>query len=114
MREMLKSKIHRCRVTATNPEYSGSIVIDQELMEKADLLEFEKVLIGNASNGQRWETYVIPGERGSGTIAAQGPCARLCQTGDMLVIQAYELTDTPVRPKLVLVDERNRFVKYID
>ena len=114
MREMLKSKIHRCRVTAINPEYSGSIVIDRELMEKADLLEFEKVLVGNASNGQRWETYVIPGERGGGAIAVQGPCARLCQTGDVLVIQAYELTDAPARPKLVLVDERNRFVKYID
>ena len=114
MRELLRSKIHRCWVTGSNLEYVGSIIIDRELMEKADIWEFEKVVICNANNGQRWETYALPGERGSGTISVQGPGARLCQKGDCLVILSYEVTDHPVEPRMILTDENNRFLEYIE
>ena len=114
MREILRSKIHRCWVTGSNLEYVGSIIIDRDLMEKADIWEFEKVVVCNANNGHRWETYALPGERGSGTISVQGPGARLCQKGDCLVILSYEVTDQPVDPKMILTDENNRFLEYIE
>ena len=114
MREFLKSKIHQCRCTAVEPRYSGSVVIDRDLMDGAGLAEYEKVLICNASNGERWETYVIAGERGSGVVSMQGPCARLCQVGDELVVQAYELTDAPRAPSIIVTDEDNRILRRIE
>ena len=114
MREILRSKIHRCWVTGSNLEYVGSIIIDRDLMEKADIWEFEKVVICNANNGHRWETYALPGERGSGTISVQGPGARLCHQGDCLVILSYEVTDHPVEQKMILTDENNHFLEYIE
>ncbi len=114
MRIMLKSKIHRAYVTGANPDYIGSIIIDRALMEKADLWEYEKVLICDVTNGNRWETYVLPGQKGLGTISVQGAGAKLCEEGDCLIILAFETTDAPVKPKMVLVDRDNRFVEFLE
>ena len=114
MRTVLKSKIHRAFATDTNLDYVGSIIIDQTLMEKADLWEYEKVLICDVSNGNRWETYVLPGEKNSGVVSIQGAGARLCETGDCLIILAFKATEEPVEPKMILVDRDNRFVQFLE
>ena len=114
MRTLLKSKIHRAFVTDANPDYVGSILIDEELMERTDIWNFEKVLICDVSNGNRFDTYAIPGERGSGVVAVQGAAARLVKTGDCLIIMAFDLTDKPVEPKMILVDDKNNFVEYLE
>ena len=114
MRNLLRSKIHRAYVTDANTEYIGSIIVDRELMEKVDLWEFEKVLICDVTNGNRWETYVLPGERGSGTVSVQGAGAKLCQKGDCVIILSFEVSDKPIEPKMILVDEQNQFVEYIE
>ena len=113
MRTVLRSKIHRAWVTDNNPDYVGSVIIDRDLMEKADLWQFEKVLLCNVNNGKRWETYALPGPRGSGEVSVQGAGARLCMKGDCLIILAFETTDEPVEPRMILVDQDNRFVEYI-
>ncbi|GHT10432.1 aspartate 1-decarboxylase [Bacteroidia bacterium] len=87
--EILKSKIHQATVTQANLYYVGSITIDQDLMDAAGLLEHEKVSVVNVNNGERLETYVIKGQRGSGVIALNGPAARKCSQGDVVVIMAY-------------------------
>ena len=114
MRVVLRSKIHRAYVTDSNPDYIGSIIIDRELMEKVDLWEYEKVLICDVTNGNRWETYVLPGEPGAGTISVQGAGAKLCHKRDCLIILSFEVSDAPVEPKMILVDEENRFVEYLE
>ena len=114
MREVLRSKIHRAWVTEANPDYVGSIVIDEELMEKVDMWEFEKVLVCDVTNGSRFETYVLPGERGRGDIAVQGAAARLTAVGNCLIIMSFEVTESPVEPQMILVDERNDFVEYLE
>ena len=114
MRTLLKSKIHRAFVTDANPDYVGSILIDEELMERTDIWNFEKVLICDVSNGNRFDTYAIPGERGSGVVAVQGAAARLVETGDCLIIMAFDLTVKPVEPKMILVDDKNNFVEYLE
>ncbi len=81
MREILKSKIHRAYITGTNPDYIGSIIIDKNLMEKANIIPFEKVLVCDVTNGKRWETYAIEGD--SGKIEVQGAVANLCKKGYM-------------------------------
>lgn len=91
--EILKSKIHRVTVTDANLNYIGSITIDEDLMDAANLIENEKVAIVNNNNGARFETYVIKGERGSGTICCNGAAARLVQKGDILIITAYAHMD---------------------
>ena len=113
MRIVLRSKIHRAYVTGTNPDYIGSIAIDRALMEKADLWDYEKVLVCNVTNGNRWETYVLPGDQNSGTVSVQGAGARLCEKGDCLIILAFEVTEEPVEPRMILVDQDNRFVEYL-
>ncbi|WP_138492932.1 aspartate 1-decarboxylase [Paenibacillus pinistramenti] len=111
-RTMMKSKIHRATVTEANLNYVGSITIDEDLMEAADLLENEKVQIVNNNNGARLETYVITGPRGSGVICLNGAAARLVQPGDSVIIISYaqmspeELKNH--RPTVVFVDENNR------
>ena len=87
--EILKSKIHRAKVTEANLHYIGSITIDENLIEKANLKEFEKVTIVNINNGNRVETYVIKGERGSGKICINGAAAHLFSEGDLVIIMAY-------------------------
>ena len=114
MRNVLRSKIHRAFVTGANPDYIGSVIIDQELMVKVDLWEYEKVLICDVNNGNRWETYVLPGEPGSGTVAVQGAGAKLCQVDDCLIILSFEITEEPIEPKMILVDRQNKFVEYIE
>lgn len=111
-RFMCKSKIHRATVTDANLNYMGSITIDEALMEKADILPYERVQVVNNNNGARLETYVITGERGKGDICLNGAAARLVQPGDTVIIISYahfsqeELSG--FRPKIVFVDEKNR------
>ena len=91
--EVLKSKIHRVRITESNLNYIGSITIDEDLMDAANIIANEKVHIVNNNNGERFETYVIPGERGSGTICINGAAARLVQVDDIVIIMAYASMD---------------------
>jgi len=115
MRIMMKSKIHRATVTQADLDYVGSIGIDRDLMEAADLLEGEKVTIADITNGARLETYVIPAPRGSGTITINGAAAHLVNAGDLVIIISYTmLEDAEARklvPTVVHVDEQNRVVK---
>jgi len=115
MRFMMKSKIHRATVTQADLHYVGSIGIDRDLMEAADLLEGEKVTIADITNGARLETYVIPAPRGSGTITINGAAAHLVDAGDLVIIISYTmLEDAEARklvPTVVHVDEQNRVVK---
>jgi aspartate 1-decarboxylase len=112
MRNMMKSKIHRATVTEANLNYVGSITIDEDLMEAADLWENEKVQVVNINNGARLETYVIPGPRGSGVICLNGAAARHAQPGDKVIIISYALMNEEEarkhRPRIVLMDEANR------
>jgi aspartate 1-decarboxylase len=109
---LMKSKIHRARVTEANLDYVGSITIDASLMAAADLLPNEKVQIVNNNNGQRFETYVIPGQRDSGVICLNGAAARLVQPGDVIIIIAYGLMSREeaqtFQPRIVFVDNTNR------
>ena len=114
MRTLLKSKIHRAFVTDANPDYVGSILIDEELMDRTDIWNFEKVLVCDVTNGNRFETYAIPGERGSGIVAVQGAAARLVNDGDCIIIMAFDLADEPIEPKMILVDDTNKFVEYLE
>ena len=90
---IVKSKIHRVSVTEANLNYIGSITIDQDLMDAANLIANEKVTIVNNNNGERFETYVIPGERASGVICLNGAAARLVQPGDIVIIMAYAMME---------------------
>jgi aspartate 1-decarboxylase len=114
-RTMMKSKIHRAIVTEANLKYVGSITIDEDLMEVADILPNEKVQIVNNNNGARLETYVIPGERGARTICLNGAAARLVQVGDEVIIISYGIfTDEAAKtyqPKVVFVDAENNVMK---
>jgi aspartate 1-decarboxylase len=110
--EVLKSKLHRVKVTQAELNYVGSITIDELLMEAADLQENEKVQIVNNNNGERFETYVIRGERGTGVICLNGAAARKVQVGDVLIIISYctvkKKKAGKVKPILVFPDENNR------
>ena len=108
MRSMLRSKIHRATVTEARLDYEGSITIDIELMERAGIWIGEKVLVADVNNGERFETYTLPGDRNSGIIAINGAAAHKCQIGDKIIIMSFELTDEPITAKVVLVDENNR------
>lgn len=113
MRIYLRSKIHKATVTQANPQYVGSITIDEELMDSADLAEYERVLVVSNTNGNRLETYVIKGPRGAGAIEMNGAAAHLIRSGDEIIIMAFAVSERPKKPKNVLVDERNRFVRYL-
>ena len=112
MVQIFKSKIHRARVTQANLNYVGSITIDEDLMEAANLLEGERVQIVNNNNGERLETYVIPGERGSGVIGLNGAAARKVEIDDIVIIISYAwMTPEEARdfkPQAVFPDEHNR------
>jgi aspartate 1-decarboxylase len=112
LRTMCKSKIHRATVTGADLNYIGSITIDPVLMEAADLLEFEQVSVVNVNNGARFETYVIPGERGRAEICLNGAAARLVHPGDKVIIISYAQYDEKemdaYRPQFIFVDEQNR------
>jgi aspartate 1-decarboxylase len=108
---MCKGKIHRATVTEADVNYMGSIAIDQELMERAGIKKGELVHVWNIENGNRFETYTIPAEAGSGTISIRGAAALLCKPGNKVIIVAFVLTDEEIEPKMILVDENNRYVK---
>jgi aspartate 1-decarboxylase len=113
LRSVLRAKIHKATVTQADPDYVGSITIDLNLTEKAGLWANEKVLVASNTSGARLETYVIEGERGSGKICMNGPAAHLIAAGEEVVIMAFELTDKPVVPTVILVDAENHFVRYL-
>lgn len=108
---MLKSKLHRVKVTEAQLYYEGSITIDEELLKKANILAYEKVQVVNVNNGSRLETYTIPGEWGSRTICLNGPAARMNSVGDEVIIIAYaQMTEEEAllhHPKVILVDDNN-------
>ncbi|MBN2466934.1 MAG: aspartate 1-decarboxylase [Deltaproteobacteria bacterium] len=111
-RIMLQSKIHRATITDADLDYVGSITIDKNLMEKANLLPFEQVQVYNVTNGERFETYALHGPRNSGTICVNGAAARKVAKGDLVIIANYAIMDTneaaKYKPHLVFVDEQNR------
>ncbi|WP_164109308.1 MULTISPECIES: aspartate 1-decarboxylase [Sphingobacterium] len=115
MIEVMKSKIHRARVTQAELNYVGSITIDEDLMDAADIIANEKVQIVNNNNGARLETYVIPGQRGSGTICLNGAAARLVQVGDIVIIVSYATMEREEakkhEPRLIFPDDHNRLIK---
>ncbi len=108
---VLRSKIHRARVTEAQLYYQGSLSLDPDLMEAADLKEHDWVQITSMANGARWQTYVMPAERGSGTVRANGSAARHFAPGDEIIVLAFGYADESERaalePKIVFVDERN-------
>ena len=112
LRTVLKSKIHRATVTEANLEYEGSITIDRNLMDAADLLAHERVDIYDCTNGARLSTYVIPGERGTGVVGINGAAAHLVKPGDAVIIASYvQMDDAEARssvPRICFVDARNR------
>lgn len=112
---LMKSKIHRAKVTEANLNYVGSITIDRDLADAAGILPNEKVQIVNNNNGKRFETYVIPGERGSGMVCLNGAAARLAQPGDIVIIISYAMFDrkeaVDFKPVVVFVDEHNKVVE---
>ncbi|MFE2757327.1 aspartate 1-decarboxylase [Actinosynnema sp. NPDC059335] len=113
-RTMLKSKIHRATVTQADLHYVGSVTVDEDLMDAADLLAGEQVAIVNVTNGARLETYVIPGARGTGVIGINGAAAHLVKPGDLVILIAYGQMDDAearaYRPKVVFVDADNKVV----
>lgn len=110
--EVLKSKIHRATITQADLHYIGSISIDEDLMEAADLLEFEKVQVLNINNGERLDTYVIKGERGTGQISLNGAAARKAVAGDLIIIASYATMDyneaKTFEPKVIFPGEKNK------
>ena len=111
-RTLLKSKLHRVLVTASELEYEGSCAIDDNLLEAGDIREYERIEIYNVNNGDRFATYAIRGQRGSGMISVNGAAARRAAVGDVLIIATYatlnEIELANFEPKLVYVDEKNR------
>ncbi|NVJ48238.1 MAG: aspartate 1-decarboxylase [Cytophagia bacterium] len=109
--EIFKSKIHRAKVTQAELHYVGSITLDEALMEAADIIENEKVQIVNVNNGERFETYVIKGERNSGTVCLNGPAARKVQVGDVIIIVSYAIMDREEaknhQPIVIFPDKNN-------
>lgn len=110
--EVLKSKIHRAVITEANLHYVGSLTLDEDLMDAANLIENEKVQVVNVNNGERLETYIIKGKRGSGIVCLNGPAARRGMTGDIVVIISYALLDfneaKAFKPWIVFPKEGNR------
>ena len=113
--QILKSKIHRVKVTQAELHYVGSITIDEDLIDAANMIENEKVQIVNINNGERFETYIIKGERGTGTICLNGPAARKVQVGDMIIIISYASMDFEeakrFKPSIVFPDANNRLIR---
>lgn len=111
MRSLLRGKIHRATVTEADLGYVGSITIDASLLKEVDIWPGERVLVSDLDNGNRFETYVVEGEAGSGIIGVNGAAARLVNIGDKVIIMAFEITDKPIKPKVALVDETNRIMR---
>jgi aspartate 1-decarboxylase len=113
-RNMLKSKIHRATLTGADLQYEGSITIDRDLMDAADIIPYEAVSVWNVTNGSRFETYAIEGERGSGVVCVNGAAARLVAPRDLVIVASFVSMDANEarahEPKLVFVDERNGII----
>lgn len=113
-RIMLRSKIHRVSVTQCDLNYEGSCGIDQDLMDAAGILEYERIELYNVNNGERFSTYTIPGKRGTGEISLNGAAARRAELGDLLIICTYgPMTDEEIKtykPKIVFVNDKNQIV----
>ncbi len=112
LRSMLKSKIHRATVTDANINYQGSLTLDRDLMDAADLLPCERVMVYNITNGERFDTYIITGERGSGTVCINGAAARKASIGDLIIIASYaSYSEEEIQSggsRLIMVDGLNR------
>jgi aspartate 1-decarboxylase len=112
LRLMLRSKIHRATVTDADLEYEGSLTVDPVLIEAAGILPYEQVSVSNLNNGERFETYVIPGKRGEGEMVLNGPTARKGAKGDKVIVFCYEYYNEQelktYKPRIVMVDDRNR------
>lgn len=113
MRWMMRSKIHKAKVTEANVDYVGSITIDRGLMDHVGLWVGEKVLVVSNSSGARLETYTIEGERDSGVICMNGAAAHLIKAGEEVIIMGFELTDKPIASLAILVDADNKFVRFL-
>lgn len=117
-RTMMKAKIHRARITEANLNYVGSVTIDQNILDKVDIIPNEKVQIVNNNNGARLETYVIPGERGTGVICLNGAAARLVQKGDTVIIISYALVTneelTSYKPKVAIMNDNNEIEQLLE
>ena len=111
-RFVLRSKIHKATVTEADLDYVGSVTIDEALMEKAGLWPGEKVLIASNTSGARLETYVVSGKRDSGVVCMNGAAAHLIKKGEEVIIMAFALSGKPLNPANILVDARNKFVRY--
>lgn len=114
MRWILRSKIHKARVTGGNVDYIGSITVDSDLLERAGLWPNEQVQVVSNTSGANFITYVIPAPPGSGEVCMNGAAALYCQQDEEIIIMGYELTDKPVAARVILVDHDNRFVRYLE
>jgi aspartate 1-decarboxylase len=114
-RHLMKSKIHRATITSADLHYEGSLTVDEDLLDAADLVEYEEIQVVNVNNGQRFSTYVIPGPRGSGVIQLNGAAARLGMAGDLVILISYAVFDEKEaerhNPRVVFVDAQNRIVR---
>ena len=117
-REMLRAKVHRITVTERNVEYEGSLTLDRSLMDVCDMVPFERIDVYDVDNGNRFSTYLIEGDAGSGACCVNGAAARLVEPGDRLIIASYASVDESDvrghRPKVALVDARNRLTELKD
>ena len=111
LRDICKSKIHRATVTGADLNYIGSVGVDQELLDRTDIIPGEKVSLWNINNGERIETYAISLPRGSGEVVVNGAAARHFHPGDKVIIVAFCLTDEKIEPRMIAVDDQNRFVQ---
>lgn len=116
-RTMMKGKLHRARVTEADLNYVGSITIDEDLLDAVDMLPNEKVQIVNNNNGARFETYIIPGKRGSGVVCLNGAAARLVQPGDVIIVISYCMMEEKEaknhQPKVAILNEENKIIDMI-
>ena len=113
MRWLLRSKIHKAIVTEADVNYVGSITIDADLLDRVGIWPGEKVLVTSNTSGGRLETYALVGERGSGVIQMNGAAAHRIKAGEEIIIMAFELTDQPIQPTVILVDRNNHFVRFL-
>ncbi len=113
--QILKSKIHCARVTDSNLHYEGSLGVDLDLLDAANIFPYEKILVVNANNGERLETYAIPGKRGSRTVCLNGAAARKGEVGDLLTIMAFATVEaekaTKIKPRILVLDQDNRICR---
>ena len=114
LRQILSAKIHRATVTEADINYIGSVTVDQDLMDRVDMMPGELVHVWNVTNGERIITYLIAGERGSGTICMNGPAALRCEVGHKVIIATFALTDEAITARVALVDDENRFTGYAE